>query len=58
VAVLAVGVAMARLYEGMHHPTDVIAGALYGSCCLAVAVLVLAICSNSNRAHPIEGALP
>ena len=31
-------VAVSRLYRGMHHPTDVVFGALNGLACLAVAV--------------------
>jgi undecaprenyl-diphosphatase len=37
-----VGVGLCRLYRGMHNPTDVLAGALFASCWLAiVSVLVL-----------------
>jgi len=32
-----IGVALARLYRGMHNPTDVLAGALLACCWLAVA---------------------
>ena len=46
VGVLAFGVGWARVYEGMHFPTDVMAGAIYGSCCLAVAALITAICAD------------
>jgi membrane-associated phospholipid phosphatase len=38
-AVLAV--AAARMYRGMHHPLDVICGALLGAGCLAVALLAV-----------------
>lgn len=30
-------VAFARLYRGMHHPSDVVAGFLLGACCLVIA---------------------
>jgi undecaprenyl-diphosphatase len=36
-ALTPVAVAFSRLYRGMHHPTDVIAGALLGLACLYVA---------------------
>jgi undecaprenyl-diphosphatase len=43
--VIAVAVAaligFARVYRGMHHPTDVIVGALLGAACLIVAVLTV-----------------
>jgi undecaprenyl-diphosphatase len=31
-----VGVGLSRLYRGMHNPTDVLAGALFACCWLAV----------------------
>lgn len=40
--VLVVAVALSRMYRGMHHLTDVVAGALLGAACLAVAVWVVA----------------
>jgi membrane-associated phospholipid phosphatase len=39
VAVVLVG--FGRVYRGMHHPTDVVAGAILGAGCLVVAVLVV-----------------
>jgi undecaprenyl-diphosphatase len=35
-----IAVAIARVYRGMHHPTDVMAGALMGGGCLLVALFV------------------
>jgi membrane-associated phospholipid phosphatase len=46
ITLLAAGVGWARVYEGLHFPTDVMAGALYGSGCLAVAALITAICAD------------
>ena len=41
IAVVApVAVALARMYRGMHHPIDVISGALIGLGCLCVGLLV------------------
>ena len=34
-------IGFARVYRGMHHPTDVFAGALLGAMCLGVAVLAV-----------------
>lgn len=38
-SVIAVGVGISRVYRGLHHPSDVVAGAVLGLGCLAVAVL-------------------
>ena len=39
VALLALSVGFARVYRGMHHVSDVVAGALMGLACLAVAAV-------------------
>jgi membrane-associated phospholipid phosphatase len=40
-ALLPLGVAVARIYRGMHHPTDVIAAIIVGLGCLAFAVIAV-----------------
>jgi membrane-associated phospholipid phosphatase len=47
-------VAVARLYRGMHHPTDVVAGYLMGAGCVAIAVLAVrvgGVVADRRRAH-------
>jgi undecaprenyl-diphosphatase len=39
--VVSVAVGFARIYRGLHHPTDVFVGLLYGLACLAVAALAV-----------------
>ena len=46
-----VAVALSRMYRGMHHPTDVIAGGLLGLLCLVVAGRV----ASMARPTPPEG---
>ena len=51
-ALVPAGVAIARLYRGMHHPTDVMAGALLGLACLGLAVLIVrAVASARSRSE-------
>jgi len=48
-AVISVTVGFARVYRGLHHPTDVFAGLLYGLACLAIAAL--AVRAANRRMH-------
>ncbi|WP_073259027.1 phosphatase PAP2 family protein [Cryptosporangium aurantiacum] len=41
VALAAVVIGVCRIYRGMHHPTDVVAGAAYGAVWLTIVVVVL-----------------
>ena len=43
-------VAFARVYRGLHHPTDVFAGFLYGLGCIVVAVLAVRAGTTQQRA--------
>jgi membrane-associated phospholipid phosphatase len=48
VILVTTAVGTARVYRGMHHPTDVMAGALMGAAALAVAALVVWIVASSR----------
>ncbi len=54
VVVLAVAVGSARAYRGMHHPTDVIVGALMGLAALSVTVLAVRVTALEVRARHRE----
>ncbi|MEQ1698496.1 MAG: phosphatase PAP2 family protein [Ilumatobacteraceae bacterium] len=41
VAALTLGVAFSRMYRGMHHPTDVVMGAILGGVAVCVTVVIL-----------------
>lgn len=51
-ALVPVAVGLSRLYRGMHHPTDVFAGALLGLACLAVAWRVSDMTAEMTTASP------
>jgi membrane-associated phospholipid phosphatase len=50
IAVLApVSVAIARLYRGMHYPSDVLVGVLLGLACIAAALLAVRTAASMSR---------
>jgi undecaprenyl-diphosphatase len=50
-AVLALGVAFARAYRGMHHVTDVVAGVTLGLAALAVSLLAVRVVTATVARH-------
>ena len=54
---LSVGVAWARVYEGEHHLSDVIGGALLGVGCVLAAVLVLRAWTASSRGRHVPDTI-
>jgi membrane-associated phospholipid phosphatase len=55
-----IAVAVSRMYRGMHHLTDVLAGALLGSLALILAILAVragaAVAERRRRSTPAPGA--
>jgi undecaprenyl-diphosphatase len=49
-----IAVAVARLYRGMHHPIDVMSGALIGVGCLLVGLLVARVVTTVAQRHREE----
>jgi undecaprenyl-diphosphatase len=59
IAVVApVSVALARMYRGMHHPIDVISGALIGLGCLFVGLLVARVFNTVSQGSRREEGSP
>ena len=54
VVVLACAVGTARVYRGMHHPSDVVFGGLMGVSALAVAVLAVRVASDDDAPTATE----
>ena len=51
-----IAVAAARMYRGMHHPIDVIGGALIGVGCLLVGLLVARVFNTVTQRHREEAS--
>jgi membrane-associated phospholipid phosphatase len=56
VVVMPATVGFARVYRGMHHPTDVVAGALMGVAVLAVALVAVRAAKSASRPAHEEAA--
>lgn len=58
VALLTVAVALSRMYRGMHHPIDVVMGALLGGASVVAAVLVMREADRRRTQHAPMPSLP
>jgi len=58
VAVLACAVGTARVYRGMHHPSDVVLGGRMGPGSLAIAALAVRVASDDGSRHSDADAEP
>jgi undecaprenyl-diphosphatase len=56
--VVATTVGFARVYRGLHHPTDVLAGALLGTGCLCVAVMAVRATAVRRTGAEVEQPAP
>lgn len=56
--VLVLAVALSRIYRGMHHPLDTLAGALLGAGCLIVAVIAVRVFGVAQRRRAAGNVTP
>jgi undecaprenyl-diphosphatase len=54
VLALALAVGSSRVYRGMHHPTDVVAGLLMGAAALAVTILAVELVKRPREPSTVE----
>jgi membrane-associated phospholipid phosphatase len=54
VLAIALAVGTSRVYRGMHHPTDVVAGLLMGAAALAVTMLAVRLIERPREPSPVE----